>query len=318
MKPSLTAIYEVNLVGTIADKGKIPWYLPEDPTFFKKCTQGKTVIMGRKTWESLPENAKPIPNRQNLVLSCWPYEKDKYEGASVCLSIHDAVRKSMNEEMYIIGGAKVIKNGRHFCTREIVTVVNSTVEGDCNIFQNDDDVAQKKWPLCEEQVENIRHQLVFKNINKTDEYCCIQEFKLLFQNRYFSIYEIKKSQTLFSHENLNPVWSFFEVDIKEPYKSNPAIKEALVHCTYYARDVLSDFYYNGIPDIGAEYLTTVKVHLEEHEELNLENIDIDELNVDITMVRKRNGNHRQTSYSNIVEVQKRRGRVPEIKMLIST
>lgn len=317
MNPSLTAIYAVNLVGTIGNKGMIPWYLPEDPAFFKKTTQGKTVIMGRKTWESLPENVKPLPNRQNIVLSYYQNQAGIYEGASVCLSMHDAVRESINEEMYIIGGAEVIKSGRCFCSKEIVTVVNSTVDGDCNIFQNDDDETYKQWPLCEEQVKDIRHQCVFKNLYKTEDYCYVQGFELLFQNEDFSIYEIKKYHALFRNEELNPIWSFFEVDIREPYKSNPKIKEVFVPYTHWSAELLSSFFYQGMDYPQAEYFTTIKVHLEEHEELDLDNIDIEKLNINITMKRKR-PIWRQASYSNTIEIQKRRGCFPEIKMLIST
>ena len=53
--------------GLIGDKGKLPWHIPEELIFFKQVTMGNPIIMGRKTWESLPK--KPLPGRFNIVLS---------------------------------------------------------------------------------------------------------------------------------------------------------------------------------------------------------------------------------------------------------
>jgi len=55
--------------GVIGLDNKLPWHLPEDLAHFKKLTSGQTVLMGRKTWDSLPSAFKPLPNRLNLVLT---------------------------------------------------------------------------------------------------------------------------------------------------------------------------------------------------------------------------------------------------------
>ena len=66
---------ELNLIAgmteqrIIGNEGKLPWYIPEDLELFKKITEGNTVLMGRKTYQSLPETKKPLPNRNNIVIT---------------------------------------------------------------------------------------------------------------------------------------------------------------------------------------------------------------------------------------------------------
>ena len=63
----LRAIWAQNLMGLIGDGKSMPWHVPEDLQHFKKLTLGSPIIMGRRTWESLP--VRPLPGRKNLVLS---------------------------------------------------------------------------------------------------------------------------------------------------------------------------------------------------------------------------------------------------------
>ena len=80
------------------------WHLPDDLKFFKETTLGKAVIMGRKTFESLP---KALPGRKNIVITT---NKDfKAEGAFVVGSIDSALEMADTEEVFIIGGASIYK-----------------------------------------------------------------------------------------------------------------------------------------------------------------------------------------------------------------
>ena len=80
------------------------WHFKEDMQFFKKTTTGSTVIMGRKTFESLP---KALPNRRNIVIS---KNKDySAEGAEVADSIESALELTKNDNVFIIGGASIYK-----------------------------------------------------------------------------------------------------------------------------------------------------------------------------------------------------------------
>ena len=92
----------------IGNKGRIPWYIPNDLKRFKKLTTDKVVIMGRKTFDSLPEEYKPLPNRINIILS-----KDESYQPSCCMVLNDlkkALRKAgSDKEVFIIGGGEIYK-----------------------------------------------------------------------------------------------------------------------------------------------------------------------------------------------------------------
>lgn len=94
--------------GVIGNNNDIPWHIPEDFAYFKKVTLGCPVVMGRKTWDSLPK--KPLPKRENIVIT----RREDYvaEGAHVCHDIHDALalaRRVGTEEIFIIGGEQIYK-----------------------------------------------------------------------------------------------------------------------------------------------------------------------------------------------------------------
>lgn len=94
--------------GVIGSDNNIPWYIPEDFKYFKRVTTGCPVIMGRKTWDSLPK--KPLPKRENIVIT--KRENFEAEGAHVCHDIHDALalaRRVGTEEIFVIGGEQIYK-----------------------------------------------------------------------------------------------------------------------------------------------------------------------------------------------------------------
>ena len=68
-KPILALIAACSRGGVIGVENRLPWHLPEDMKFFRETTRGKPVIMGRKTWESLPPRFRPLPGRRNIVIS---------------------------------------------------------------------------------------------------------------------------------------------------------------------------------------------------------------------------------------------------------
>lgn len=115
--------------GVIGRDGKLPWYIPEDLKRFKKLTTGKTVIMGRKTYESLPKESKPLPDRINIVIS-----KNKNFSAKDCIvvdSLEKAIKKSdNNKEIFIIGGGEIYKESLKYSDKIYVTEVEGNFEGD--------------------------------------------------------------------------------------------------------------------------------------------------------------------------------------------
>ena len=105
--------------GVIGKNNQLPWHLPEDLKHFKRTTLGKPVIMGRKTWESLP---KALPGRLNVVIT----RQADYvaEGATVVASIDEALEVvKENEHAFIMGGAEIYRQ-----TMNRVTVAHITTD----------------------------------------------------------------------------------------------------------------------------------------------------------------------------------------------
>ncbi|BBX07205.1 dihydrofolate reductase [Mycolicibacterium aichiense] len=97
----LGLIWAQSTSGVIGRDGGIPWRLPEDLARFKELTMGHTVVMGRRTWESLPKSVRPLPGRKNVVLT----RQADYmaEGATVVSALDDVP----DDDMWVIGGAEV-------------------------------------------------------------------------------------------------------------------------------------------------------------------------------------------------------------------
>jgi dihydrofolate reductase len=87
--------------GVIGRDNAIPWHVPEDMKHFRTVTAGSTVLMGRRTWESLPPRFRPLPGRRNLVLTRSATWSDA--GAEVVHSLDDALAG----DVWVIGGADV-------------------------------------------------------------------------------------------------------------------------------------------------------------------------------------------------------------------
>lgn len=104
---------------------KLLWHIPEDFKRFKELTSGHVVIMGRKTFESLPEKFRPLPNRINFVIT-----RDinyKVEGVIVCHSIEEAIKNlesKLKDEVFIIGGASIYEQGIKYADKLYLTLVD--------------------------------------------------------------------------------------------------------------------------------------------------------------------------------------------------
>lgn len=105
------------------------WHLPEDLRHFRETTRGKPVIMGRKTWESLPEPFRPLPGRHNIVVSRDPaYQAN---GATLAGSLADAVRQALDaDEVFIIGGAQLYREALPLADRLYLTEIAQDFDGD--------------------------------------------------------------------------------------------------------------------------------------------------------------------------------------------
>lgn len=127
-KTILTLIAAVARNGVIGVDNRLPWHLPADLKHFRALTMGRTVIMGRKTWESLPEKFRPLPGRQNIVVT--RNEAYRTEGAVVVTSLEDAVAAATNAEAFVIGGAELYKAALPLAGRLQLTEIDADYAGD--------------------------------------------------------------------------------------------------------------------------------------------------------------------------------------------
>lgn len=126
MKPCvhITAVSSNNVIGI---QNKLPWHIPEDLKFFRDKTRNCTVIMGRKTFESL---GSPLPGRKNIVIS----RKKSFEGVLMAEGVDSAIKKAQKEknpnEIFIIGGAEIYKQSLNSVQKIYLTRIHKNYEGD--------------------------------------------------------------------------------------------------------------------------------------------------------------------------------------------
>ncbi len=115
--------------GVIGKDNTLPWHLPEDLAHFKQTTLGQPVVMGRKTWESLPPKFRPLPGRTNIVVTRqtnW-----LAEGAVIAHSIEEAVQQCPTDsQIWVIGGAEVYAQAMPLAECAVVTEIDADFEGD--------------------------------------------------------------------------------------------------------------------------------------------------------------------------------------------
>ena len=127
--PKINLIYARAANGVIGKNKAMPWHLPEDLAHFKRLTQGWPVIMGRKTWDSLPARFRPLPGRTNVVVTRQPGWSAA--GAQTAVSLQDALAQcGQSEEVWIIGGAQIYAQALPLAERVEVTEIAQDFDGD--------------------------------------------------------------------------------------------------------------------------------------------------------------------------------------------
>lgn len=149
---SLIAALDEN--GVIGRDGGLPWRLPDDLRHFKRLTLGKTILMGRRTWDSL---GKPLPDRENWVLSRDPSFAP--EGARVFRSTEDALAQIQAGELMIIGGAELYRQTLDRAQRLYLTRVHAKLAGDVHFPAFDP--AQFHEIAREDHAADERHAYAF-------------------------------------------------------------------------------------------------------------------------------------------------------------
>ncbi|MEM0967014.1 MAG: dihydrofolate reductase [Verrucomicrobiota bacterium] len=128
------AVVAMNQNRVIGKDGQLPWHLPEDLQFFKKLTVGGTVIMGRKTYESI---GRPLPKRRNLVLS---RSLSNAEGVEVFSNLSDLNDKLGNHErIFVIGGGEIYRLVMPYLQEIYLSLVEGEHVGDAHfpLFEED-------------------------------------------------------------------------------------------------------------------------------------------------------------------------------------
>lgn len=154
----ISLIFAQSANAVIGHENKLPWHLPEDLAHFKALTQGQTVLMGRKTWDSLPKAFRPLPGRLNLVLSTQ--ENLHLEGAITvrtpleaieCAAKQDCCTQSQHSEktLWVIGGAQLYTLFMPLATQIELTEIELEVQGDAFAPSIDD-----SW----QEIKRERHQ----------------------------------------------------------------------------------------------------------------------------------------------------------------
>jgi dihydrofolate reductase len=124
-RPPITLVVARAQNGVIGRDGKLPWHLPADLKRFKALTMGSVMVMGRKTFESLPGL---LPGRRHIVLTRnagW-----NPQGAEVASSVEDALRLARGEPVSVIGGAEIFAMFLPLADRIELTEVLADIEGD--------------------------------------------------------------------------------------------------------------------------------------------------------------------------------------------
>lgn len=124
-------IAAITLNKVLGLNGKMPWHLPNDLKFFKKCTQGHCIIMGRKTFESFGNN-QPLPNRTNIVLSS---KKINVPNVFTANSLQNAIQIAHQQQIntcFVIGGQKLFAEAIPIADKIYLTIINDKglIQGD--------------------------------------------------------------------------------------------------------------------------------------------------------------------------------------------
>jgi dihydrofolate reductase len=150
---SIVVAHSANRV--IGRAGGLPWKLPTDMRHFRELTTGGTVLMGRRTYESLPDAFRPLPGRRNLVLSGAPgYEAP---GAEVFHELGEALAQC-GRDCFVIGGAITYEETLPFCERVHATEIEAAIDGDA-FFPK---LPSAEWQRTDTSERIVENELAFR------------------------------------------------------------------------------------------------------------------------------------------------------------
>ena len=130
-RPHIGLIWAQARNGVIGKDGVMPWHLPEDLAHFKRTTLNHPVIMGRRTWDSIPPRFRPLPGRTNIVVT---RQDDWHQmGVQRAPSLREALQKCENaEKVWVIGGAQIYAQALPLADELVVTEIDADFAGDAH------------------------------------------------------------------------------------------------------------------------------------------------------------------------------------------
>ncbi|BDD83064.1 dihydrofolate reductase [Tsukamurella pulmonis] len=137
--------------GVIGADGGIPWHIPEDMKFFRESTAGATVLMGRRTWDSLPPRFRPLPGRTNIVVTRDP--SWRADGAVVQ---HDLALPE--GDVWVIGGGEIYAAALPVADLLAVTEVDADIAGDTRAPSIPDGFALEEDAAWRESTSGLRYR----------------------------------------------------------------------------------------------------------------------------------------------------------------
>ncbi len=149
----VAAIAKNNCIGK---NGELPWNIPEDMKRMRAITLGKVLIMGRRTWESIPANRRPLPNRTNVVITSdttytLPNGVEKYSNVSEAIAAH------AQEEIVGFGGERIFTEMMPMADVLEITHVDQTVDGDAFFPVIDPSIWKEVWREDHEGFSFVRY-----------------------------------------------------------------------------------------------------------------------------------------------------------------
>lgn len=114
--------------GVIGADNTIPWRVPEDMALFRETTTGHTVVMGRRTWDSLSDRFRPLPGRRNIVVTRqadW-----SAAGAETAGSVTAALELAAPATTWVMGGGEIYREALPYATELLITEVDTDISGD--------------------------------------------------------------------------------------------------------------------------------------------------------------------------------------------
>ncbi|PKO93255.1 MAG: diacylglycerol kinase [Betaproteobacteria bacterium HGW-Betaproteobacteria-10] len=158
--PEIVIIAAVAQNRVIGRDNQLIWNIPEDMAHFKALTQGQTVLMGRKTWESLPPRFRPLPGRRNIVISRQP--DFAVPGAELADSLAAGLALAADDErIFIIGGAEIYQQAMPLADRLEITEVELNPQGDSWFPE----IAAVNWEITAKKNPSTTHGTGFSFVS---------------------------------------------------------------------------------------------------------------------------------------------------------